>query len=56
LLHHLVQTLNKRGVRSITVNTQDSNVRSQRLYQRYGFERNGFDLPVWQMRLSRATS
>ncbi len=56
LLHHLVQTLNTRGVRSITVNTQDSNVRSQRLYERYGFERNGFDLPVWQMPLSRATS
>jgi ribosomal protein S18 acetylase RimI-like enzyme len=51
LLHHLIRALNKRGVRSMTVNTQDSNIRSQKLYQRYGFERNGFDLPIWQMTL-----
>jgi RimJ/RimL family protein N-acetyltransferase len=41
-------------VRSLTVNTQASNHRSQRLYLRYGFERNGYDLGVWQAHLSRA--
>lgn len=47
LLDHLIQTFSQRGVRVITVNTQESNVRSQRLYQRFGFVRNGFDLPIW---------
>ncbi|MEM9953538.1 MAG: GNAT family N-acetyltransferase [Chloroflexota bacterium] len=47
LLHHLLTRLSNRGVKSMTVNTQDSNIRSQRLYQRYGFLRNGFDLAVW---------
>ena len=47
LLHHLIDNFNQRGVDSITVNTQTSNRNSQRLYQRYGFRRNGFDLPIW---------
>jgi [ribosomal protein S18]-alanine N-acetyltransferase len=47
LLHDLIQRFMRRGVGSITVNTQASNTRSQRLYQRFGFERNGYDLPVW---------
>jgi [ribosomal protein S18]-alanine N-acetyltransferase len=48
LLHNLLSKFNRRGVRSMTVNTQQSNIRSQRLYARYGFYRNGFDLPIWQ--------
>lgn len=51
LLDHMIRGFIKRGVRSITVNTQHSNIRSQRLYQRYGFERNGFDLPIWMHEL-----
>lgn len=47
LLDNLIQRFNWRGVRTLTVNTQLSNYRSQRLYERYGFARNGFDLPVW---------
>jgi [ribosomal protein S18]-alanine N-acetyltransferase len=47
LLHHMIDSFNERGVNSITVNTQHSNRHSQRLYQRYGFRRNGFDLPIW---------
>lgn len=49
LLHDLLTRLIKRRVRSVTVNTQHSNVQSQRLYERYGFQRNGFDLPIWQI-------
>ena len=41
LLHDLITRIMRRGIRSITVNTQDSNIRSQRLYRRYGF------LPQW---------
>jgi ribosomal-protein-alanine N-acetyltransferase len=48
LLDNLINKFNRRGVRSITVNTQQSNIRSQRLYARYGFRRNGFDIPIWQ--------
>lgn len=37
----------RRGVALMTVNTQASNQRSQRLYRRLGFHHNGYDLPVW---------
>jgi ribosomal-protein-alanine N-acetyltransferase len=52
LLHNLLTRFEKRGVRTITVNTQLSNVLSQRLYNRFGFFRNGFDLPIWQTMLN----
>ncbi len=52
LLDHLITRLSYRGVRSITVNTQQSNKRSQHLYARYGFKRNGFDLPIWECAVS----
>lgn len=47
LLHEMVAGMARRSVRSITVNTQISNTRSQHLYTRFGFARNGYDLPVW---------
>jgi ribosomal-protein-alanine N-acetyltransferase len=37
----------RRNIHSMTVNTQASNIRSQRLYTRFGFVRNGYDLPVY---------
>lgn len=37
----------KRGIYSMTVNTQISNHRSQHLYRHFGFQRNGYDLGVW---------
>ena len=52
LLDNLIRRFMKRGVVSITVNTQESNHHSQRLYERYGFKRNGYDLPVWLSSLS----
>jgi GNAT superfamily N-acetyltransferase len=48
LLDNLISKFNRRGVRSMTVNTQQTNIRSQRLYSRFFFRRNGFDLPIWQ--------
>lgn len=47
MLDDLIRRLLQRSIRTLTVNTQSSNIRSQRLYQRYGFLRNGYDLPVW---------
>ena len=52
LLDDLIRRFMKRGVISLTVNTQASNYHSQRLYERYGFKRNGYDLPVWLSSLS----
>jgi ribosomal protein S18 acetylase RimI-like enzyme len=51
LLADVLRRFERRGVRSMTVNTQSSNLRSQRLYTGFGFERNGYDLPVWMMNL-----
>jgi ribosomal-protein-alanine N-acetyltransferase len=51
LLHDLLTRFGRRGVRTMTVNTQQHNVQSLRLYARYEFQRNGFDLPVWQRAL-----
>lgn len=47
LLHDVIRRFFRQGVYSMTVNTQASNHRSQRLYRAYGFRRNGYDLGVW---------
>lgn len=51
LLHDMLRRFIDRDVFSVTVNTQASNLTSQRLYLRYGFERNGYDLPIWTVDL-----
>jgi ribosomal-protein-alanine N-acetyltransferase len=51
LLHDVLFRFFRRRVYSMTVNTQAGNLRSQRLYTRFGFQRNGYDLPVWSIRL-----
>jgi ribosomal protein S18 acetylase RimI-like enzyme len=53
LLYDLLSRFAQRHVNSITVNTQASNLRSQRLYRGFGFVRNGYDLPVWSIQLPR---
>ncbi|PJF21465.1 MAG: hypothetical protein CUN56_10970 [Phototrophicales bacterium] len=47
LLSDLIMRFLKKQIRSLTVNTQATNHKSQRLYQTYGFQRTGYDLPVW---------
>lgn len=47
LMTDLLKRLGRRGFGTVTVNTQESNERSQRLYRRFGFVRNGYDMPVW---------
>jgi ribosomal protein S18 acetylase RimI-like enzyme len=51
LLIDLLRRFARRGVYSMTVNTQSSNTRSQRLYTGFGFERTGYDLPVWMVEI-----
>ena len=51
LLIELLSQFAQRGVYAMTVNTQSSNTRSQRLYTGFGFERTGYDLPVWMVEI-----
>ncbi len=51
LLADALRRFFRRGIYSMTVNTQATNGRSQRLYHQFSFERNGNDLPVWSLRL-----
>lgn len=41
----------RRGIYSMTLNTQASNHRSRRLYTRFGFQPNGYDLPYWSAQI-----
>ena len=51
ILTHLLDRNGRREIHSISVNTQLTNLPSQRLYQRHGFVRSGFDIEVWQKQL-----
>ena len=51
LLQGVLDHFQRRQVEAISVNTQLSNLPSQRLYQRYGFFRNGYDIELWQKTL-----
>jgi ribosomal-protein-alanine N-acetyltransferase len=51
LLQNLLSRFYQRQITTVTVNTQASNIRSQRLYRDFGFYRNGYDLPVWSVSL-----
>jgi ribosomal protein S18 acetylase RimI-like enzyme len=53
LLHDVLERFLNRRIRTMTVNTQASNIRSQDLYRRFGFRRNGYDLPVWSLDIER---
>lgn len=46
LVSDVLRRFQRRGVLSMTVNTQLSNEQSQRVYRRLGFERNGYDMRV----------
>jgi len=47
LVREVVAAFLRRQVEVVTVNTQASNLRSQHLYQAYGFERSGYDTPMF---------
>lgn len=50
LLHHVLTHFARRSVYVVTVNTQQSNQHALRLYTRFGFQRTGHDVAVWQAR------
>ena len=51
LLRELLEHYHQRGAREMTVNTQDNNTASLRLYQRFGFVPTGARFPVYQKEL-----
>ncbi|HLV44537.1 MAG TPA: GNAT family N-acetyltransferase, partial [Aggregatilineales bacterium] len=51
LVGHMLRFFEARGIHLITVNTQEDNIRSQRLYKRLGFEFTGHRAPVWEAEL-----
>ena len=51
LLQRLLVDFNRRNLTELSVNTQLSNPASQRLYERFGFYRNGYDIELWRKQL-----
>ncbi len=55
LVRHLIDYYNRRGIRELTVNTQDTNTASLSVYHDLGFENMGLSYPVFQLNLSGPT-
>jgi ribosomal-protein-alanine N-acetyltransferase len=51
LAMHMIETYAGRGAHELTVNTQDSNTASLRVYRRLGFQLNGTRFPAFQLAL-----
>ncbi len=51
LVGSMLRFMLRRGINTVTVNTQSDNARSQRLYRRLGFEHIGEGVPVWTLDL-----
>jgi ribosomal-protein-alanine N-acetyltransferase len=51
LVGGMLRHFERRGITVITVNTQEDNLRSQRLYDRLGFIPTGHRAPVWTLNL-----
>jgi [ribosomal protein S18]-alanine N-acetyltransferase len=49
MLTAMIQSFLDRGVSSVTVNTQSSNIQSLNLYRRYGFDLTGLNMDVWSI-------
>jgi ribosomal protein S18 acetylase RimI-like enzyme len=54
LLYEALLRFGRRGISTMTVNTQASNARSLHLYEGFGFARTGYDLPVYVARPAEA--
>ena len=54
LVRHLIEHYNRRGIRELTVNTQDTNSASLNVYRSLGFRDTGAKFPVYQYSLAGA--
>jgi ribosomal protein S18 acetylase RimI-like enzyme len=52
LVRHLIEHYNRRGIRELTVNTQDNNSASLGVYHGLGFAETGASYPVFQDNLT----
>jgi ribosomal protein S18 acetylase RimI-like enzyme len=52
LVTEVIERFARREIVTMSVNTQSTNQRSQRLYRRLGFRHNGYDLPMWSATLT----
>ncbi len=52
MMRQLLDDFLNRNVTELSVNTQKSNLPSQRLYERFGFFRNGNDIELWRKQLN----
>lgn len=52
LVREVLAAFRRRQVEVVTVNTQGSNLRSQTVYQAYGFQRSGYDMPMFSVGLN----
>ncbi len=52
LMHDVVADFLSRNLTKLSVNTQKSNLPSQRLYEGFGFFRNGNDIELWRKQLN----
>lgn len=53
LLHHTLQTLVARNIKTVSLNTQTDNIASQELYRRFGFTSTQQVINVYQKELKR---
>ena len=51
LLHQMLTESKRCNLTELSVNTQLGNWQSQRLYERYGFFRNGYDIELWRKQI-----
>jgi ribosomal protein S18 acetylase RimI-like enzyme len=49
IVRELLETFTRRGITNITVNTQNDNYSSQKLYEKLGFYRTGEAFPVYSL-------
>ncbi len=52
LLSEMIGDFLRRGVMLFSVNTQETNLQSRRLYEHYGFEQGSPNMPYWSVRIS----
>ena len=51
LLKHVLVSLWESGAAAVSLNTQRTNQRSRRLYERFGFAPTGDSVTVWELHL-----
>ncbi|MGF1505514.1 MAG: GNAT family N-acetyltransferase [Anaerolineae bacterium] len=51
LVSDMLRSFKERRITLVTVNTQEDNLRSRRLYSHLSFQRAGYDVPVYSLRI-----